>query len=389
MRGVVAALLVAGMLIIWAVSVVRAGDSGADEREIAPGVRYRFIERPEGPWRIHLVTVDLTTPGISLRSVRAHDRLHGRETVSSMVKRFPAGMGKVLAAVNADFFSLETGETANNQILETEWVKGIGGKHRRPRSQFGMLESGRPVIDRLMFEGSVLSPDGASDPLHAVNIPPDTASFALYNHFAGRPLADHQHEKRMMISLARCADRADTIVAVVGMRCTRRDSLWLVAWSGTVAERRMKRWMPGDTIRVAIGSQPPRRTLRTLVGGAPRIVVAGRNVAGMKEWMEGTSEGFSSRRHPRTGVGFSADSTRLVLFAVDGRQESSDGMTLPEFAQLMIGQGVAEGVNLDGGGSTVMVVDGEVVNTPSDPTGEREVANALLLVADPLAKQTH
>ena len=62
-------------------------------------------------------------------------------------------------------------------------------------------------------------------------------------------------------------------------------------------------------------------------------------------------------------------------------------MTLPEFAGLMIGAGVTEGVNLDGGGSTVMVVEGKIVNAPSDAAGERPVANGLLLVADPLPEE--
>lgn len=54
-------------------------------------------------------------------------------------------------------------------------------------------------------------------------------------------------------------------------------------------------------------------------------------------------------------------------------------MSLVEFANLMLSIGVYEGLNLDGGGSTTMVVDGEVVNKPSDPTGERPVGNALVV----------
>jgi len=55
-------------------------------------------------------------------------------------------------------------------------------------------------------------------------------------------------------------------------------------------------------------------------------------------------------------------------------------MSLQEFGDLMVGAGVFEGLNLDGGGSTTMVVDGVVVNSPSDAAGERPVANCLLLM---------
>jgi exopolysaccharide biosynthesis protein len=95
--------------------------------------------------------------------------------------------------------------------------------------------------------------------------------------------------------------------------------------------------------------------------------------------LEGTFPRFSVTRHPRTGVGFSRDSTTLYLITVDGRSESSSGMSLAEFASLMQVLGVAQGLNLDGGGSTTLVIRGHVVNHPSDSTGERTVGNALLV----------
>ena len=55
-------------------------------------------------------------------------------------------------------------------------------------------------------------------------------------------------------------------------------------------------------------------------------------------------------------------------------------MTLVELADVMRGLGVWQAMNFDGGGSTTMVIGGRVVNTPSDPAGEREVGNALLIV---------
>jgi len=81
-------------------------------------------------------------------------------------------------------------------------------------------------------------------------------------------------------------------------------------------------------------------------------------------------------------VGFSADSSKLFLVTVDGRRESDSGMSLAELARLMLDLGVYEGMNLDGGGSTTMVVDGKVVNSPSDERGERAVGSGLLVVFD-------
>ena len=54
-------------------------------------------------------------------------------------------------------------------------------------------------------------------------------------------------------------------------------------------------------------------------------------------------------------------------------------MTLAELASLLIELGAVEAVNMDGGGSTAMVIRGRVVNSPSDLSGERAVGDALLI----------
>jgi exopolysaccharide biosynthesis protein len=89
------------------------------------------------------------------------------------------------------------------------------------------------------------------------------------------------------------------------------------------------------------------------------------------------------KRHPRTAAGVSRDGRTLWLVVVDGRQPGwSVGMTLPELAELMIGLGAYDAVNLDGGGSSTLIYRSgpaaeTFVNRPSDKSGFRPVANAL------------
>jgi hypothetical protein len=84
-------------------------------------------------------------------------------------------------------------------------------------------------------------------------------------------------------------------------------------------------------------------------------------------------------RHPRTAVGQSADG-RLILVTVDGRQPGySVGMTNFELALTMARLGASTASALDGGGSTTMAFDGRLLNRPSDPGGEREVAEGLFV----------
>lgn len=117
-----------------------------------------------------------------------------------------------------------------------------------------------------------------------------------------------------------------------------------------------------------------------IVGGFPELLDGGIRVGDLEV---GDRPDFAAARHPRTAVGFDAGAGVLWLVVVDGRQmPHSAGMSLPELAELFLALGVAEALNLDGGGSSVMTVDGQVVSTPSDPTGERPVGNSLWLVRD-------
>ena len=68
------------------------------------------------------------------------------------------------------------------------------------------------------------------------------------------------------------------------------------------------------------------------------------------------------------------------MVTVDGRQPGvSVGMNLYELADYLLSIGAVDAMNLDGGGSTTMFLDGKVVNTPSDKEGERKVGDAILV----------
>jgi len=88
---------------------------------------------------------------------------------------------------------------------------------------------------------------------------------------------------------------------------------------------------------------------------------------------------FTYRRHPRTSVGITRES--IIFITIDGRSEQSAGMSLYETQEYLLGLGCTDALNLDGGGSTSMwIKEKGIVNIPSDTTGERPVANALLIL---------
>ena len=89
------------------------------------------------------------------------------------------------------------------------------------------------------------------------------------------------------------------------------------------------------------------------------------------------------KRHPRTAIGVTG-AGKILMVVVDGRRKDSRGVTLGRFARLMQGLNARFALNLDGGGSSTMVVRGKkgglkVVNRPSGGR-QRKVSSAVLVI---------
>jgi len=83
--------------------------------------------------------------------------------------------------------------------------------------------------------------------------------------------------------------------------------------------------------------------------------------------------------HPRTAVGITDDGY-LILLVVDGRQSASRGINLTDLAEILLNLGVDSALNLDGGGSSSFVVNGQLINKPVGGTSEREIVSAISVI---------
>jgi hypothetical protein len=381
-------------LALPAVLHAQASDTVA-RRVLAPGVTYRHIVDKRGPLVMHAVTVDLRNPDVELRVARAHDQLKGREKTSEMVRRVVATGVQVPAAVNADFFELGSGENENEQVLRGEWWKGLKvtdspyDTYDNVHSQFGLDARGRPVMDRYILDGKAWD-RGVTTPIVVMNFNPSgkPEGTALYTARYGPTAPRDTTRQTAEAPMTAAGHRGDTLLFVRrGAVSTRSgsaipsDGALLAAYGARTKE--VQAMAEGDTVKVLLATLPrlPHGAVPTLlIGGWPRILRDGVNVAGDAATVEGTLSRIAEMVHPRTAVGFSRDSTTLLLLTVDGRSENSGGVTLVDLARIMRQLGAWQAMNFDGGGSTTMVIDGAVANAPSDKTGEREVGNALLVI---------
>jgi hypothetical protein len=373
-----------------AIALALAAPAAAQAVEVAPGVAWTPIVREPGPVRINVLELD---PAL-VHGVLSNDRIAGRERVSGMGRRVGA-----VAGVNGGYWQPSgdpVGVLAIDGTLLSEPLDG--------RSAL-VVSAGRASVGPIRFSGSVTI-NGVERLIDGVE-----RTRGLIPACGGRGGDVPTTRPNAVLT---CTDSSELVLLSpkYGLRPPREGGVEAVLRDGTVASVRAPGSGPvprdgllltgtGDAARflrdVALprsraelkltlrsGGRPLDLAQQTLVVGAgPRLLRGGRVAVTAK------AEGFAppqapafygtfvAARQPRTLAGVRADG-KLLLVTVDGRRPGwSTGVTLPEAARLMRSLGARDALNLDGGGSTTMTVRGQVVNRPSDRTGERPVSNGV------------
>jgi hypothetical protein len=305
--------------------------------------------------------------------VRARDKGLGRETVSSLVRRSGAILG-----VNGGFFRVGSeydGEPVGVLKINDDWYSDPA----LPRAALGWTADGRQVrLGRLKMRWEVqigkekFKVDGINRERGAYQVVLYVSSFhdSTLTHGGGRELLVSSEGQvtgietggnariprgGMVISFgSRVASRAPT-------DCVGKSISTSYLLSSPDAEEEPGEWEDLDYI----------------VGGTPLLIRNGQVVDNYD--VERVQESFILKRHPRTAVGLRPDGS-WVFVVVDGRRPGvSLGMSLSELTQLMTSLGCVDAINLDGGGSSTFVLFGQILNQPSDLTGERPVSDAILV----------
>ncbi len=355
--------------------------------ELAPGVVHHPLHLSAGPWSIHVIEVDLAKAakaGVRLRSARAEldEEGEGLAKTSAMA-------AQALAGINGDFFFTDgLVRPAGLQICDGKLLQ-----LPQRRTAFVLEADGSPLISVFQFQAGLIAAGGEILPIVGFNSWATADGLTLYNYY-GQMRADSVYAALglQLQSLDSTATINDTVAARVlqirrrGWPLLLNPDQWVVAIGGDYPMEASI--APGDTVQLYRNLLPASGAVSQAIGGGPRIIRDGE--ISIEHAQENLDADFASQRHPRSAVGYSRDRDTLFLVAVDGRQPGySVGMNLEELAQFMryslVEHSVSktnayQALNLDGGGSTTMVVQGKVANRPSDQTGERLVANALLVV---------
>lgn len=314
-----------------------------------------------------------------LRVVLSNDAIAGflpqAELTSAMCVRVDC-----LVAINGDFFAGE-GQPVGAVLSDGRLMRSPNPKHH----QFSVAADGTMSTGSLAWRGTLVPTDLQPLELDGVNVVRDADELVLYTPAYGpstgtnpygvevalevvRPGGPIRVGQTTVVRLAEIRRAGDTSIpgdgAVLsghGRGATALLDLWNRLGDGEVSEEALLRL---DVEPDAIDS----------IGGSPILVRDGRR------WFAAEDRELYRLRHPRTMVGWT-EAGDLLLVTVDGRQPGySVGMTMAEAADLMIDLGTHEAINMDGGGSTSFVVNGDVVNRPSDRVVRRDGGSQIVAI---------
>ena len=343
-----------------------------------PGVTYEHIVQftPHGPVSMHIVVGPRPTGLYALKPVLSNGAITGRETVTSMEKRV-ASTASVIG-VNGDLFNWTTGRPSGIFMHDRVLANPPYGD----RSSVGISDDGTLDVRRVEFFGTWQG-TGQRRVLNDLNVPPTADGISLFTPDYGPATPKQAGVTEAVIepmpAAAPNTDLVGPVVRVVtggGGTTIPRDGAVLVA-RGTTAQRLAAEAPVDVTATVRLIFRPDWSDIASAIGGGPVIVRDGGPVFRANEAF---SADQLSPRNPRTAVGQMADG-RVILLVVDGREGGySVGVTAWELAQTMVRLGAVTASALDAGGSSTLAFDGQLLNRPSDPGGERPVSTALMLM---------
>ena len=267
-----------------------------------------------------------------------------------------------VAAINASFFNWN-----GDLIGVTKIDDAIAGTTYIERSAVGLTRDGRTLFGPVTYSGKVTA-GGITQFVGGVDAERGTDTIVLYNKYYGKTTRTNAYGREFTV-----VDGKVTAVRAGGNSPIPENG-WVVSMHGTPADI-YSGIRVGDTVTIEQKLGGSWADATQIVSVGPRLVKDGR--ADVTTTAEQLGD-IDRHAEPRSAFAVTKRGTYLLAVA-DGRQADTRGLTLSEWADLLITFGAQDALNLDGGGSSELLAGGRVLNHPSDGR-ERSIGLAILIL---------
>ena len=309
--------------------------------------------------------------------------VYGKDRLGSMVSSAWSDQRPVFGALNGDFYSMTTGVPLGVMIEDGRLISTDDSKYALGFTADGRAVVGKPSVYMTLTD---ITRNGAALEIDQLNkFPTIWGVYMVTDEFASTTLSASE-SLEIVIELEGDIKVSGSVTGRVREVITDDCNTAIPEGCAVISIANTYEDYPlftdirvGDYVQLDTVCEPGWEQVVTAVGGGDLILSEGVMPEGIVD------EAHEKVSNPRTAAGIRADGT-VVFFAVDGRTESSRGLTLTELAAAMSELGCITALNLDGGGSTTVMVKGSTatecvyMNVPSDGS-YRSLSNALLLVS--------
>lgn len=351
--------------------------SGVAAELASRGVTYQRYYSEDPPLSINVLRIDRTNTNLQLTTTLGEGSTLGLNPMSWQLKSIPPEVGSPLAAINGDFFRIDgdwyEGDPRGLQILRGELVSAP-----IDRACLWVDSSGEPHVGTVTPDFAVIWPNQEKTPF-GINEERDGQEAVLYTPAMGestraRGGVDFVLERTTNTHgvLLPPGERFLARIREIkrGGNTRLRPGMLVLSLGNLSQHKAAAAAIVGDLVTISTLSQPSLKGVQTAIGGGPALVRDG------KARSERVAKAFD--RHPRAAVGWNKEEIFFVV--VDGRQSRySIGMTLPDLADFLVRLKCDEAMNLDGGGSAELWLNGSIASRPCFGR-ERGTANALVVV---------
>ncbi|MGM9576107.1 MAG: phosphodiester glycosidase family protein [Anaerovibrio sp.] len=326
-------------------------------RQIMPGLNYTRYLRVDNRGMLTAYVLEADRSKFDLQLVLAGDSIaSGRQKLKAI-----ASAHQAVAAINGGYFVLDGSLIGNTRINGQ-----TAGTTYFERTSLGFMPDGTLKLATSQYYG-VVEIAGQKAYLSGVNCPRGENNTILYNSLFGNYTGTNEFGKEYVVQNGK-------VIAINQANSFIPTDAQVISVHGT-AQDAFAKVRIGDKISIGENFGPELDSASTIVGAGPELLRNGQlHVTAVQEQFPSD---IAKGRAPRTALGIKADG-KIILMVIDGRQSHSIGTTLTETAQLLQKFGAVNGFNLDGGGSSEMVLQGQILNSPSDG-GERPVGSGLIL----------
>lgn len=366
LRRILIAALLAGLF---------AAPASAETRALMPGVTYtrHVVFTPHGAVVVHVLVAPRPGGLWDLRPALSDLAINGRARVTAMQKAESASA--TVAGVNGDFFDARDGRPAGI-LMQDRVLQSVPDS---TRSSIGISPSGidvRHAAWNAFWQGR-----GQRRPLTGLNEPANPGGISLYTPTWGAVTPPAAGVTEAVIypfpALTTGADLGGPVVQFTqGGNTPIPPGGAVLSANGGSALRLQAEAPPGSRVLIRFVLSAGWSSAVDAIGGGPLLV---RNGKAVFRAFENFAPSVLAPRTARTAVGQRKDGS-IVLVAVDGGQVGySVGLTNYELAQQLVRLGCVTAAGLEPGPSTTMAFDGQLLNRPSDPSGERAISDALFV----------